>query len=194
MIILSVFIFLKKLNMIDCAFIAKGDSGINSIDLIKPDIYFKGNDYKNNFLDKTKKIFLEHDAIKKNKGKIIYTNEKHMSSSKIINKMHLALNDNQIDFLKNIKKLINFSSLEKSLNKIKKDHVMVVGDLIVDKYIFGNVQGKSGKEPHMVFRKKFEEMYIGGSSIIANHISEFVKKITLVSDFGNGAHVKSFIK
>jgi rfaE bifunctional protein nucleotidyltransferase chain/domain len=185
--------FLKKLNMIDCAFIAKGDSGINSIDLIKPDIYFKGNDYKNNFLDKTKKIFLEHDAIKKNKGKIIYTNEKHMSSSKIINKMHLALNDNQIDFLKNIKKLINFSSLEKSLNKIKKDHVMVVGDLIVDKYIFGNVQGKSGKEPHMVFRKKFEEMYIGGSSIIANHISEFVKKITLVSDFGNELMLKALL-
>ena len=31
--------FLRKLNMIDCAFIAKGESGVNSIDLIKPDSF-----------------------------------------------------------------------------------------------------------------------------------------------------------
>ena len=50
--------------MVDLAFIAKGESGVNSINLVKPDIYFKGNDFKNNSLDKTKKIFLE-DAVKK---------------------------------------------------------------------------------------------------------------------------------
>ena len=100
-----------------------------------------------------------------------------MSSSTIINKLQLALDDNQVEFLKSIKKLTNYSKLEKSLKKIKKDNVMVVGDLIIDKYIFGNVQGKSGKEPHMVFSNKFEEMYIGGSAIIANHLSEFAKKL-----------------
>ena len=69
-----------------------------------------------------------------------------MSSSTIINKLQLALDDNQVEFLKSIKKSEIFSKLEKSLNKIKKDNVMVVGDLIIDKYIFGNVQGKSGKD------------------------------------------------
>ena len=34
--------------MVDLAFIAKGESGVNSINLVKPDIYFKGNDFKNN--------------------------------------------------------------------------------------------------------------------------------------------------
>ena len=131
--------------MVDLAFIAKGESGVNSINLVKPDIYFKGNDFKNNSKDKTKKIFLENDAVKKHKGKIVYTSEKHMSSSTIINKLQLALDDNQVEFLKSIKKITNFSKLEKSLNKIKKDNVMVVGDLIIDKYIFGNVQGKSGR-------------------------------------------------
>ena len=58
--------------MVDLAFIAKGESGVNSINLVKPDIYFKGNDFKNNSLDKTKKIFLENDAVKKHKGKIVY--------------------------------------------------------------------------------------------------------------------------
>ena len=185
--------FLNILEMVDLAFIAKGESGVNSINLIKPDIYFKGNDFKDNSLDKTKKIFLEADAVKKNKGKVVYTSEKHMSSSTIINKLQLALDDNQVEFLKSIKKLTNYSKLEKSLKKIKKDNVMVVGDLIIDKYVFGNVQGKSGKEPHMVFSNKFEEMYIGGSAIIANHLSEFAKKITLLSDFGNEPDIKKLL-
>ena len=33
------------------AFIAKGKSAVDSINLIKPDFYFKGNDYKNNYAD-----------------------------------------------------------------------------------------------------------------------------------------------
>jgi rfaE bifunctional protein nucleotidyltransferase chain/domain len=40
--------FLKSINFIDFVFIAKGESGVDSINLIKPNIYFKGSDYKNN--------------------------------------------------------------------------------------------------------------------------------------------------
>ena len=68
------------------------------------------------------------------------------------------------------------------MNKIRKDRILVIGDLIIDRYVFGDVLGKSGKEPHMVYRQLKEEMYIGGSSIIANHLSDFVDNITLISD------------
>ena len=186
--------FLKSLKFVDEAFIAKGKSAVDSINLIKPDYYFKGNDYKDNFLDKTKKIFQEISAVKKNKGKIIYTNEKEMSSSKIINQLGLALNEVQIKFLEKIKKFYNYNYIINSLNKIKKDKVLVVGDLIIDEYIFGNVLGKSGKEPHLVFNHVKENMYIGGSAIIANHLSDFIKNVTLISDFGNESKIKSLLK
>ena len=61
---------LKNIKMIDQAFIAKGESGVESINLVRPDIYFKGNDYIDNKTDKTGKILLEKKALKKNKGKI----------------------------------------------------------------------------------------------------------------------------
>jgi len=186
--------FLKSLNFIDFAFIAKGESGVDSINLIKPDIYFKGNDYQNNLSDKTKKIFVEIGAVKKNKGKIHYTNEKHMSSSKIINEQGLALSEKHVDFLKMIKKLINYEDVIQLLDTgKKKNKALVVGDLIVDKYVFGNVLGKSGKEPHMVFSKRSEEIYIGGSAIISNHLSDFVNKITLISDIGNEPEIKKLL-
>jgi rfaE bifunctional protein nucleotidyltransferase chain/domain len=186
--------FLKSLKFIDHVFIAEGDSGVNSINLIKPDFYFKGFDYKNNLSDKTKKIFLEVNAVKKNKGKVIYTDEKQMSSSKIINQLGLNLNEGQIKFLNQVKKKDNFNSIVKALDKLKEDKVLVIGDLIIDCYIYGDVLGKSGKEPHMVFCQSKEELYLGGSAIIANHLSDFIKNITLISDLGKETKIKKILK
>ena len=185
--------FLQSLKFIDYVFLANGESGADSINLIKPDFYFKGSDYKNNELDKTKKIIQEITAVKKNKGKVIYTNEKHMSSSKIINEFGLALNIEQSQFINQIKKHNSYNDIIRSLNELKNTKVLVVGDLIIDRYIFGDVMGKSGKEPHMVFNQYKEEMYIGGSAIIANHLSEFVNKITLVSDCGRENNIKTLL-
>tara|TARA_B100001057_G_scaffold501241_1_gene622366 strand:- start:1434 stop:2942 length:1509 start_codon:yes stop_codon:yes gene_type:complete len=185
---------LKSLKFVDHAFIAKGKSAVDSINLIKPNFYFKGNEYKDNLSDKTKKIFQEINAVKKNKGKIFYTNEKEMSSSKIINQLGLALNEKQIKFLEKVKKQYNYNSIINSLITLKNDKVIVVGDLIIDEYIFGNVLGKAGKEPHLVFNKVEENKYIGGSSIVANHLSDFVKKITLISDIGNENNIRNLLK
>jgi rfaE bifunctional protein nucleotidyltransferase chain/domain len=145
--------FLQSLKFIDYVFLANGESGTDSINLIKPDFYFKGSDYKNNELDKTKKIIQEITAVKKNKGKVVYTNEKHMSSSKIINEFGLALNIEQSQFINQIKKHNSYNDIIRSLNELKNTKVLVVGDLIIDRYIFGDVMGKSGKEPHMVFNQ-----------------------------------------
>ena len=186
--------FLQNLEFIDYAFIADGESGVNSIRLIKPDFYFKGNDYKNNLSDKTKKIFHEIDVVKKNKGKIIYTNEKEMSSSKIINQFGLALNEEQMKFLNQIKKKNDYNSIINALDKLRKDDVLVVGDLIIDNYIYGDVLGKSGKEPHMVFQQSSKDLYLGGSAIIANHLSDFIKKVTLISDSGKEIEIKELLK
>ena len=80
------------------------------------------------------------------------------------------------------------------MDKLKKDKVLVVGDLIIDRYIYGNVLGKSGKEPHMVFKQIKKDLYLGGSAIIANHLSDFIKKITLISDFGYETEIKKLLK
>ena len=186
--------FLQNLKLIDHAFVAKGESGVDSINLIKPNFYFKGNDYKKNSSDKTKKIIYEIKAVKKNKGKIIYTNEKQMSSSKIINQLGISLNEKQMKFLNQVKRNDSFDSIISALHKLKNDKVLVVGDLIIDRYVYGSVLGKSGKEPHMVFKQNKKDLYLGGSAIIANHLSDFIKKITLISDFGYEIEIKKLLK
>ncbi|MEK9801564.1 MAG: PfkB family carbohydrate kinase, partial [Alphaproteobacteria bacterium] len=165
----------------------------DSINLIKPNFYFKGNDYKKNSSDKTKKILYEIEAVKKHYGKIIYTNEKQMSSSKIINQLGGNLSEKQIKLLNQVKSKDSFESIIKAFDKLKNDKVLVVGDLIIDQYVYGDVLGKSGKEPHMVFKQNKNDIYLGGSAIIANHLSDFIKKITLISDFGRETKIKKIL-
>ena len=62
--------------------------------------------------------------------------------------------------------------------------VLVIGELIIDKYCFGNIIGKSGKEPHLVLKEEVIEHYVGGSGAIAKHLSSFVKEVTVISPFG----------
>ena len=117
-----------------------------------------------------------------------------MSSSKIINQFSLALNEKQSKFINQIKKMDNYDSIINALNKMRNTKTLVVGDLIIDRYIYGNVLGKSGKEPHMVFHQSKKDFYLGGSAVIANHLSDFVNNITLISDLGKEIDVKKLLK
>ena len=38
-----------------------------------------------------------------------------------------------------------------------------------------------------------EDMHIGGSAIVANHLSDFVKKISLISDFGYESSIRKLL-
>jgi rfaE bifunctional protein nucleotidyltransferase chain/domain len=81
--------FLRNIKIIDQVILSKTESSIDVINLIKPDFYVKGPDYKNYFKDKTKKIILEEKAVKKNGGKIKFTNDIKFSSSNILNQIIL---------------------------------------------------------------------------------------------------------
>ena len=69
--------------------------------------------------------------------------------------------------------------------------MLIVGEIIIDEYIFCEALGKSGKESVLTFRNLRKEKYSGGSLAIANHLSELVSKIDVVS-YSN--HKESFFK
>jgi rfaE bifunctional protein nucleotidyltransferase chain/domain len=186
--------FLRRIDLIDYVLLSDEDSAVEIIKLLKPRFYVKGPDYKNNKDDKTKKIIKEKNAIEKVKGKIIYTKDPQFSSSSIINNYGLALNNEQIKFLKKIQKKFSFEKILKEINKLKKIKVSLFGELIFDEYFFGDVIGKSGKEPHLVFSEKFSEVYIGGIGAVGRHIASFVDKILLYSNFSDKIELNHLIK
>mgnify|MGYP005990146331 CR=1 FL=1 len=188
------FEFLKSIKFIDQVLISNNPSSEDVIKAVKPNVYVKGPDYKSNKDDKTKKILFENALVKKFKGKVKYTDDLTFSSSKLINQGNFILNSDQKKFINNIKKKYSYNEILNILNSFKKLKVLVLGELIIDKYTFGNVVGKSSKEPHMVLNQKKKEYYVGGSGAVARHLNSFVKKIDLISPMGKEIFYEKLIK
>ena len=132
---------LSALHFVD--FVAENDSSdaIKLIKFLKPNIYCKGPDYKKSNNDLSQKIQLEEKAIKSVKGKIIYTKSDTFSSSSIINDYINFYDKDQSTFLKQLKKNIKFSYINQNINKCKKNKVLLIGEAIIDQYVFCESQG-----------------------------------------------------
>ena len=57
---------ISNLESVDYVTLSDSDSSLNIINSVKPNIYFKGPDYKDNSKDFTKKIIQENNLVKKN--------------------------------------------------------------------------------------------------------------------------------
>jgi rfaE bifunctional protein kinase chain/domain len=161
---------------------------------LKPNFYCKGQDYKKIKEDVTGKIKTEINAIKKVKGKIIFTDDIVFSSTQLINDNFKLLNNDQQIIIERVKKKYSLKDLNAIFEKIKKLKVGVIGELIIDIYAFGEALGKSGKEPIMMIKNINEEKYLGGTGAIANHLSSFVQKIDLFAMIGEKKEYFNFIK
>ncbi len=185
---------LAALSSVDFVLINNTPTAANLIKIIKPDIYCKGQDYKDSSDDITGEIKNEIKELKKIKSKIVFTNELVQSSSSLINQTTNDYSSNQKKIIKKINKNFNFKRIQNEIEKIKKLKVLVVGEAIIDRYFFCEPLGKSGKDPILVFKEKKIEEYLGGSLSIAKNIKPFCKNVTLLSALGENKEYLRFIK
>lgn len=174
---------IAALDVIDCVALNSSPSAVNVIQKIKPNIYCKGSDYKKHKDDISGQIKKEINTLKKVGGKIVYTRDVSFSSSKLIN-----LNENNSNLHKSVVKKIksdySFNEIKKLIENFKKIKVLVVGETIIDQYIFCEALGKSGKEPVLVLRDLITEEYLGGAAALSRHLSPFCNSISLLSMVG----------
>ena len=87
----------------------------------------------------------------------------------------------------------DFKSLEKIVRRFKGANVMVVGDLILDEFIWGDVSRISPEAPVPVVWVKKESFMPGGASNVANNLSSLggkVYSIGVIGDDERGAILK----
>ncbi len=183
--------FISNLSCVDYVIINNSKTSISLIKRIRPNIYSKGLDYKENKKDITGEIKNEIKAIKSVKGKIVYTDEFSSSSSKLINSYLNYLNSDQKNFINKLKKYR--SNFNNYFEKFKKLKILVIGETIIDHYFFCDILGKSGKDPILAIKENFDQKYLGGSASIAINLSKFCKKITFITAVGKKINDLNFI-
>ena len=98
------------------------------------------------------------------------------------------------EYIKEIKDKFDLKQVESYFEKLSELRVLVIGDTIIDRYIFVDLKGRAVKDPILSTEYKSKETYAGGVLAVANHIGDFVKKIKLVTLIGDQNSMLDFIK
>jgi bifunctional ADP-heptose synthase (sugar kinase/adenylyltransferase) len=79
------------------------------------------------------------------------------------------------------------------LDKIKQLKILIIGDTIIDQYVFVRPKGRAIKDPILSTEYVDEESYAGGILAIANHVSSYVKGVKVITVVGDKDDKLGFI-
>jgi bifunctional ADP-heptose synthase (sugar kinase/adenylyltransferase) len=88
----------------------------------------------------------------------------------------------------------SFDIAAAELERLRGMRVALIGETIIDEYVYTDAIGKSGKEPMLVCRHVSQEAQGGGVLAIANHLSEFCESVELVSALGAQDTRENFVR
>src|SRR3989338_169401 len=185
---------IAALNVVDYVAINDSPTAVNAIKMIRPDVYAKGPDYKDASKDITGGILIEEEAVRSAGGEIKFTEDITFSASNILNN-HLPVyppevNNYLVEFRQKYSKQTVFNCLE----SLKSLNVMVIGEAILDEYIYCDAMGKSAKEAILAMRYLRQDIHAGGSLAVAKHLADFCNKVELVTYLGTQNTQEEFVR
>jgi len=188
--------FLASLEIVDYVVLSEAVTVNEVVKYVQPDIYVKGQEYAASQNDITGNIDVEQATVEKYGGKIYFTQGAVYSSTKLLNNFFDALPEKVVNESRVLKEKYGVDLVDKirgMVNDFAKLKVLVVGDIIIDDYVFCKVQGLTTKDEAISTRYDFKERYAGGALAIARHLANFAGQVTLVSMMGQEKELKKYI-
>lgn len=182
--------FLEAIEYIDYVMLSEGYTADDIIEVVEPDIYVKGEEYKLPKDDITGKITEEKTIVEKHGGKICFTSGQVFSSTKLINTVLSGLPDDVRCYMEDFKRRYSMKEIIEFAEKISELKILVIGDTIIDCYTYCDVQGMMSKDMGYSARLDHSEEYFGGAIAIARHLSSFAKNVTLMSVIGSEEKIR----
>lgn len=185
---------IAALDSVDFVAVNKWPTAVNAIKLLKPAVYAKGPDYKDAKKDVTGGIALEEEAVRAVGGEIRFTEDITFSSSKLLNR-HMPHFDGPVaGFLERLRRRYTGADIAARVDGLRKLKVLVVGEAILDEYVYCSALGKSSKEPVLALQYRSEERHAGGALAIANHLAEFCETVDLATYLGAKSPQEEFVR
>lgn len=185
--------FIASLEMVDYVILSESTTANKIIETVQPDLYVKGEEYSLSENDITANIDSEVEEVKKYGGDAYFTRGQVFSSTKLINNFFGVLPNGVLDSAKKLKEKYTLNDIKAYVDSFEDCKILVVGDIIIDEYIFCNVQGLMSKDRALSSRYKSIERYPGGVLAVAGHLSSLCNSVTVCSIIGNESHLHTQI-
>lgn len=176
---------LSALTLVDAVILSEHETAIEMITLVRPDVYVKGPDYRYAESDITGNMERERDAVVGIGGRLHITEGQTMSSSSIINSTYSVHGTAMDSWLAQFRSSMPWESVESFVSAVAGLNVAVVGEPILDEYVFVEPLGKTSKDPILAFLEGVGEIQLGGSLAIANHCAGLGATVTVTGVIGD---------
>lgn len=184
---------LGAIQHVDYVAINKWPTAVNTIELLRPNLYVKGSEYAAPEEDLTGGIIEEEETIQRIGGRLVFTNEITFSSTELLNKHFNVFTDEVRQFLDGFKQRHSASEIIELLKGLRGLKVLVIGETIIDEYLYCKAVGKPPKEAILSTRYVSTETFAGGVLAIANHLAGLCDDVHLVSCLGTLDSREDFI-
>jgi rfaE bifunctional protein nucleotidyltransferase chain/domain len=175
---------LAALGAIDCVGISPNPSAEFVIEKIRPQIYLKGSEYSVEENDVTGRIVAERACVEKYGGEIVFTEDITFSSSNLANRMMQIYPEEANKYLTDLRSRITLDDVIVPLQALQSKRCLIIGDAILDEYIYVEPLGKPSKENIIATRYLRKELFCGGAFATANLAAQFCGTVDLVTLLG----------
>ena len=185
---------IAALDSVDYVAVNRWPLAAETIRLLRPHYYVKGSEYKDEQKDRSEGIISEKAAVLEVGGQIAFTEDITFSSSGLINR-HMSVFPTEVsDYLDSFSSRYSSDDVLKYLENASSLRVLVVGETIIDEYVYCETLGKSGKDPVLATRRTSSERFAGGIVPVANHVAAFSEQVGLLTFLGGGQSHEEFIR
>ena len=145
--------------------------------------------------DITGQITTEINTVRKHGGQVLFTEDITFSSSNLINRFMNLYPDNAQESIQKMRQRIDLEQLISELQKIKnKQRVLIIGDTILDEYIYVEPLGKPSKENIIATRFRDREIFCGGVVATGNLLAQFCGEVDMLTLLGETDSEEDFIR
>ncbi|HLP07694.1 MAG TPA: PfkB family carbohydrate kinase [Opitutaceae bacterium] len=184
---------LTALTVVDYVVVVPFPAAVEAIDCIRPHVYCKGKEYEEQKNDVTGNIRDDVAAVARVGGEIRYVGSVVFSSTRLINNQFSVLPQETRDFCRKLSEIITPPEFVAAVDDFSQLKVLVVGDVIFDRYTKVHVQGLTSKNRTISVRQLAEETHLGGALAVYRHIRAFTEHVDFFSITGTEAWVPGLV-
>ncbi len=184
---------LSALECVDYVIVVPYAAAVEAIQCVKPDFYCKGKEYMERENVETDNINDDVATVEKLGGQIRYVGSVVFSSTKLLNQHFDNLHEDVKRFCNDVSKEISGTALCRAVNEFSKLKILLVGDIIFDKYSYVKVLGLTSKASIISARLLSEDLQTGGALAVFRHLRQFTDNVTLLSLTGTEPWAKNII-
>ena len=159
---------LAALLFVDYVYIDAHPTAEHILAAVQPDLYVKGREYE----DSDEPGFLaEKRTVEAGGGRIVFSSgEIVFSSTQLIAQMPTSddLQQHRLSLLCQ-RHGITTGRVQDTLQAMRGLQVLVIGDLVLDRYVFCDTLGVAHESPMLSLARLNECVYLGGAAIVARH-------------------------